>query len=127
MEIIKHFDQLRPHLTMFTGDELSRMESLSRGFNFCGLNLLIRRKAATFDLYVVDSPHCAFDIPAFAGDYDEDAARHEPAARLHEVDALSDATFDGLDRLHSTGCCRFLLDHSDGGELCAVLASAQIL
>ena len=30
-------------------------------------------------------------------------------------------------RLHSTGCCRFLLDHSDGGELCAVLASAQIL
>ncbi len=40
MEIIKHFDQLRPHLTMFTGDELDRMAGLSRGFNFCGLNLL---------------------------------------------------------------------------------------
>ena len=48
MEIIKHFDQLRPHLTMFTGDELSRMESLSRGFNFCGLNLLDTPQSSHF-------------------------------------------------------------------------------
>ena len=48
MEIIKHFDQLRRHLTMFTGDELSRMESLSRGFNFCGLNLLDTPQSSHF-------------------------------------------------------------------------------
>lgn len=33
---------------MFTGDELSRMESLSRGFNFCGLNLLDTPQSSHF-------------------------------------------------------------------------------
>lgn len=40
MEIVRHFSELRPHLTMFTGDELAKIESLSSGFNFLGLNLL---------------------------------------------------------------------------------------
>lgn len=40
MEIVRHFSVLRPYLTMFTGDELSKIQSLSSGFNFLGLNLL---------------------------------------------------------------------------------------
>lgn len=48
MEIIKHFDQLRPHLTMFTGDELDRIASLSSGFNFLGLNLLDTPQSSGF-------------------------------------------------------------------------------
>ena len=61
------------------------------------------------------------------GDYDEDAARHEPAAGLHEMDALPDAASDRLDRVHRPGGRRLLLDHPDHGELCAVHAIAQIL
>lgn len=40
MEIVRHFSDLRPHLTMFTGDELDKIQSISTGFNFLGLNLL---------------------------------------------------------------------------------------
>ena len=40
MEIVKHFAELKPYLTMFNGDELARMESFSHGFTFCGLDLL---------------------------------------------------------------------------------------
>ena len=40
MEIVRHFSVLRPYLTMFTDDELSKIQSLSSGFNFLGLNLL---------------------------------------------------------------------------------------
>lgn len=40
MEIVRHFSELRPYLTMFTGEELDKIQSLSTGFNFLGLNLL---------------------------------------------------------------------------------------
>lgn len=41
IEIVKHFDALRDHLTgVFTGSELDQIESLSRGFQFLGLDLL---------------------------------------------------------------------------------------
>lgn len=40
MEIVRHFTELRPYLTMFTDDELAKIQSLSSGFNFLGLNLL---------------------------------------------------------------------------------------
>jgi YidC/Oxa1 family membrane protein insertase len=40
IEIIKHFETLRPHLTMFSGDEMAKITSFSHGFQFLGLNLL---------------------------------------------------------------------------------------
>lgn len=41
IEIVKHFDALRDHLTgVFTGSELDQIESLSHGFQFLGLDLL---------------------------------------------------------------------------------------
>ncbi|HEX3025976.1 MAG TPA: YidC/Oxa1 family membrane protein insertase, partial [Clostridia bacterium] len=40
IEIIKNFQSLKPFLTMFSGDEMARMESFSHGFQFLGLNLL---------------------------------------------------------------------------------------
>lgn len=40
IEIVKHFADLKEHLTMFSPDELSRVELFSRGFRFLGLNLL---------------------------------------------------------------------------------------
>lgn len=48
MEIVKHFDLLRPHLTMFTGDELERVGELSHGFNFLGLHLLDTPQSSHF-------------------------------------------------------------------------------
>lgn len=41
IEIVKHFDVLRDHLSeVFTGSELDQIESLSHGFQFLGLDLL---------------------------------------------------------------------------------------
>lgn len=40
VEIVKHFAQLQPHLTMFNGDEQNRIALFSHGFQFLGLNLL---------------------------------------------------------------------------------------
>jgi YidC/Oxa1 family membrane protein insertase len=40
IEIVKHFAALKPYLTMFSVDELARIESFSHGFSFLGLNLL---------------------------------------------------------------------------------------
>lgn len=40
IEIVKHFTDLKPYLTMFSGDELSKIQSFSHGFSFLGLNLL---------------------------------------------------------------------------------------
>ncbi len=40
IEIVKHFAQLKPQLTMFSAAELAKIESFSHGFQFMGLNLL---------------------------------------------------------------------------------------
>lgn len=40
IEIVKHFSDLKPFLTMFGADELSRIQSFSNGFSFLGLDLL---------------------------------------------------------------------------------------
>ncbi|WP_101697453.1 YidC/Oxa1 family membrane protein insertase [Clostridium minihomine] len=40
MEIVRHFSELRPYLTMFTDEELNKIGSFSRSFDFLGLNLL---------------------------------------------------------------------------------------
>lgn len=40
IEIVKHFADLKPQLTMFSAGELAKMESFSHGFQFLGLNLL---------------------------------------------------------------------------------------
>ncbi|WP_444658958.1 YidC/Oxa1 family membrane protein insertase [Caproiciproducens sp. R2] len=40
IEIVKHFAQLKPQLTMFSAAELTKIESFSHGFQFMGLNLL---------------------------------------------------------------------------------------
>ncbi|NLJ30316.1 MAG: YidC/Oxa1 family membrane protein insertase [Clostridiales bacterium] len=40
VEIVKHFGELKPFLTMFSSAELARIASFSQGFQFLGLNLL---------------------------------------------------------------------------------------
>lgn len=40
IEIVKHFAELKPYLTMFSADELARIQDFSHGFSFLGLNLL---------------------------------------------------------------------------------------
>ena len=49
MELVKHFDALRDHLTgIFTGSELDQIASLSRGFQFLGLDLLKTPQGSEF-------------------------------------------------------------------------------
>ena len=49
MELVRHFDALRDHLTgIFTGSELDQIASLSRGFQFLGLDLLKTPQTSEF-------------------------------------------------------------------------------
>lgn len=40
IDIVKNFVNLKPYLTMFSGDEMTRLEMFNHGFRFLGLNLL---------------------------------------------------------------------------------------
>lgn len=40
IEIVRNFANLKPYLTMFSGDEIGRLQSFSHGFKFLGLDLL---------------------------------------------------------------------------------------
>ncbi len=53
MQIIQHYEDLRPYLDvanggMFTADELSKIDFLSKGFDFLGLNLLGTPQGSAF-------------------------------------------------------------------------------
>lgn len=48
INIIKHFDTLKPYLTMFQPEEAERIESFSKGFEFLGLDLLANPNMAPF-------------------------------------------------------------------------------
>jgi YidC/Oxa1 family membrane protein insertase len=40
IDIVKNFGNLKPYLTMFSGDEMTRLQMFNHGFRFLGLNLL---------------------------------------------------------------------------------------
>lgn len=48
IEIIKHFSSLREYLTMFSADDISKIESFSHGFKFLGLDLLATPASSSF-------------------------------------------------------------------------------
>ena len=48
IEIIKHFSELRDYLTMFSADDVAKIESFSRGFTFLGLDLLATPQSSSF-------------------------------------------------------------------------------
>lgn len=48
LEIVKNFSVLKEHLTMFSPDDIDKIEFFSRGFKFCGLDLLSSPNTSTF-------------------------------------------------------------------------------
>ena len=48
MEIIRNFDALKDHLTMFTPEDLDKIESFTQGFHFLGLDLLATPQSGGF-------------------------------------------------------------------------------
>ena len=51
IEIIKHFDSLRDYLTMFSAEDVDKIESFSHGFKFLGLDLLATPQGYGIDIY----------------------------------------------------------------------------
>ena len=49
IEIIKHFDSLRDTLTMFSAQDIEKIESFSYGFKFLGLDLLATPQNSNFE------------------------------------------------------------------------------
>lgn len=48
LQIIRHFDALRENLTMFSQNDLERIEFFSRGFKFMGLDMLASPQESSF-------------------------------------------------------------------------------
>ncbi len=48
LQIVRHFSEVKSHLTMFNREEIADIEEFSSGFNFMGINLLNRPNAAQF-------------------------------------------------------------------------------
>ena len=86
MEIIRNFEALKGSLTMFTPEDLEKIEFFSQGFHFFGLDLLATPWGSAFLTFFVGHPG------ALSGEQLRDAVLHEPQAeapgpgpaRLHE-------------------------------------------
>ncbi|MGI6255836.1 MAG: YidC/Oxa1 family membrane protein insertase [Acutalibacter sp.] len=48
MDIIRNFDALKEHLTMFTQADMDKIESFTKGFHFLGLDLLSTPQGSSF-------------------------------------------------------------------------------
>lgn len=48
IEIIKHFSELKEYLTMFSADDVAKIESFSHGFTLFGLDLLATPQSSAF-------------------------------------------------------------------------------
>ena len=48
LQIIKHFDVLKPNLTMFSAADIDKIEFFSKGFRFLGLDLLASPQGSGF-------------------------------------------------------------------------------
>lgn len=52
MDIIRNFDALRDHLTMFTPEDLDKIGSFASGFKFLGLDLLATPQGSAFTTFL---------------------------------------------------------------------------
>ena len=58
MEIIRNFDALKDHLTMFTPEDLDKIESFTQGFHFLGWTCWLPLRAAVFWISSGSSRRC---------------------------------------------------------------------
>ena len=66
LQLVRVFDEIKPHLTMFNEKELADMEEYSSGFNFFGINLLNRPNASSFLEMLWVIPLLSFLVSAFS-------------------------------------------------------------
>lgn len=66
LQLVRFFDEIKPHLTMFNSDELADIEEYSSGFNLLGLNLLNRPNAVPFNEMLWIIPILCFIVSAFS-------------------------------------------------------------
>ena len=52
MNLVRNYEELRPHLTMFDAESLSKIDHLTSGFDFLGLNLLGTPQGSPLDTFL---------------------------------------------------------------------------
>ena len=108
LEIVKNFDALKDHLTMFSADDVQKIEFFGKGFKCFGLDLLASPNTS--------SCHA-------------EAAAHTAAGRrsgLHEGHDVRHAASVCILGIHHAGSCRFLLDYFRAGRFCTDAHHAQV-
>jgi len=64
LQLVRHFESIKNHLTMFNAEEFADVEEYSRGFDFFGINLLNRPSGAGFSELLWIIPVLCFLISA---------------------------------------------------------------
>ncbi len=60
LQIIRNFDSLKGNLTMFSADEIAKIEDFSHGFRFLGLDLLATPQSSSFSTFLWIIPVLSF-------------------------------------------------------------------
>ena len=83
LQIIRNFDALKDHLTMFTPEDLEKIESFTKGFHFLGWDLLATPQHGWVCQYAVADPRPVLCVllwvPAVYVPHPEKDQRTEPA------------------------------------------------
>ena len=69
LEIVKNFDALKDHLTMFSADDVQKIEFFGKGFKCFGLDLLASPNTSSFASMPLLSAYWAYIMPAAVGFY----------------------------------------------------------
>lgn len=120
LEIVKNFDALKDHLTMFSADDVQKIEFFGKGFKCFGLDLLASPNTSSFASMLWIIPVLAL-VTTGASPLSCRAAAHTAAGRrsgLHEGHDVRHAASVCILGIHHAGSCRFLLDYFRAGRFC---------
>ena len=120
LEIVKNFDALKDHLTMFSADDVQKIEFFGKGFKCFGLDLLASPNTSSFASMLWIIPVLAlvtywgqsFVMQKLQPTQQQGAGQHAASVCILGI--------------HHAGSCRFLLDYFRAGRFCTDAHHAQV-
>ena len=128
LEIVKNFDALKDHLTMFSADDVQKIEFFGKGFKCFGLDLLASPNTSSFASMLWIIPVLAL-VTYWGQSFVMQKLQPTAAGRrsgLHEGHDVRHAAPVRILGIHHAGSCRFLLDYFRAGRFCTDAHHAQV-
>lgn len=129
LEIVKNFDALKDHLTMFSADDVQKIEFFGKGFKCFGLDLLASPNTSSFASMLWIIPVLALVTywgQSFVMQKLQPTQQQGCRSGLHEGHDVRHAAPVRILGIHHAGSCRFLLDYFRAGRFCTDAHHAQV-